>query len=79
MPNFIDRRLNPKDKSIGNRQRFLKRAREELKRAVKEQVKSLLIRDKYFALVKEARAAAKVDVPDPALKKAIDAAESGGK
>jgi peptidyl-prolyl cis-trans isomerase C len=46
---------------------------------VMEQVKSLLIRDKYFALVKEARAAAKVDVPDPALKKAIDAAESGGK
>jgi uncharacterized sporulation protein YeaH/YhbH (DUF444 family) len=33
MPNFIDRRLNPKDKSLGNRQRFLKRAREELKRS----------------------------------------------
>ena len=33
MPNFIDRRLNPKDKSLGNRQRFLRRAREELKRA----------------------------------------------
>ncbi len=45
MPNFIDRRLNPKDKSIGNRQRFLKRAREELKRAVKEQVKSIGIAD----------------------------------
>ncbi|QFY63969.1 YeaH/YhbH family protein (plasmid) [Rhizobium grahamii] len=40
MPNFIDRRLNPKDKSLGNRQRFLKRAREELKRAIKDQVKS---------------------------------------
>ena len=40
MPNFIDRRLNPKDKSLGNRQRFLKRAREELKRVIKEQVKS---------------------------------------
>ncbi|KQZ33469.1 peptidylprolyl isomerase [Mesorhizobium sp. Root552] len=43
---------------------------------VKEQVKLLLIRDKYFALVKEARAAAKVDIPDAELKKAIDAAES---
>ena len=27
MPNVIDRRLNPKDKSLGNRQRFLRRAR----------------------------------------------------
>jgi uncharacterized sporulation protein YeaH/YhbH (DUF444 family) len=40
MPNFIDRRLNPKDKSLGNRQRFLNRAREELKRAIKDQIKS---------------------------------------
>lgn len=40
MPNFIDRRLNPRDKSLGNRQRFLKRAREELKRAINERVKS---------------------------------------
>ncbi|WP_342642774.1 YeaH/YhbH family protein [Rhodoligotrophos ferricapiens] len=45
MPNFIDRRLNPKDKSLGNRRRFLRRAREELKRAVKEQVKSGKIAD----------------------------------
>ncbi|EPE95058.1 YeaH/YhbH family protein [Rhizobium grahamii] len=45
MPNFIDRRLNPKDKSLGNRQRFLKRAREELKRAIKEQVKTDKIAD----------------------------------
>lgn len=42
---------------------------------VKEQVKSLLIRDKYFALVKAARAAATVDIPDADLKKAIDAAD----
>ncbi|TIX44714.1 MAG: DUF444 family protein, partial [Mesorhizobium sp.] len=34
MPIFVDRRLNPKDKSLGNRQRFLKRAREELKRSI---------------------------------------------
>ncbi|WP_322885401.1 YeaH/YhbH family protein [Sinorhizobium medicae] len=45
MPNFIDRRLNPKDKSLGNRQRFLKRAREELKRTIKERVKSGKIAD----------------------------------
>src|SRR5207237_7338229 len=32
-------RLKPKDKSLSNRQRFLKRAREELKRSIKEQVK----------------------------------------
>ncbi|TIU39703.1 MAG: DUF444 family protein, partial [Mesorhizobium sp.] len=35
MPIFIDRRLNPKDKSLGNRQRFLRRAREELKRSIR--------------------------------------------
>lgn len=40
MPNFIDRRLNPKDKSLNNRQRFLKRVHEEVKRAIREQVKS---------------------------------------
>ncbi len=40
MPNFIDRRLNPKDKSLGNRQRFLRRARQELKRAINERIKS---------------------------------------
>ena len=45
MPNFIDRRLNPKDKSLGNRRRFLKRAKEELKQAIKERVKSGKIAD----------------------------------
>lgn len=45
MPYFIDRRLNPKDKSLGNRRRFLKRAREELKRAIKEQIKTGKIAD----------------------------------
>lgn len=39
MPIFIDRRLNPKDKSLGNRQRFLKRAREELKRSLRDQIR----------------------------------------
>lgn len=45
MPNFIDRRLNPKDRSLGNRQRFLARAREELKRTINEQIRSGKITD----------------------------------
>ena len=44
---------------------------------VKDQVRSAVLRDKYFALVKELRAAAKVEIPDEALKKAVDAAEGG--
>ncbi|ESY75261.1 hypothetical protein X743_03295 [Mesorhizobium sp. LNHC252B00] len=40
MPIFIDRRLNPKDKSLGNRQRFLRRAREELKRSIRDQIRT---------------------------------------
>ena len=34
MPQFIDRRLNPRDKSLGNRMRFLKRTRSRIKEAV---------------------------------------------
>jgi uncharacterized sporulation protein YeaH/YhbH (DUF444 family) len=45
MPNFIDRRLNPKDKSLGNRRRFMRRAHEELKRVVKERIRSGRIAD----------------------------------
>jgi uncharacterized sporulation protein YeaH/YhbH (DUF444 family) len=45
MPNIIDRRLNPKDKSLSNRRRFLRRAREELKRSIKEQITSGKIAD----------------------------------
>lgn len=45
MPIFIDRRLNPKDKSLGNRQRFLRRAREELKRSIRDQVRTGKISD----------------------------------
>jgi uncharacterized sporulation protein YeaH/YhbH (DUF444 family) len=45
MPSFIDRRLNPQDKSLGNRQRFLKRARDELKRSIKEKIRSGKIAD----------------------------------
>ncbi len=43
--------------------------------AVKENIRSMVIRDKYFALVKQARADAKVEIPDATLKKAVDAAE----
>jgi uncharacterized sporulation protein YeaH/YhbH (DUF444 family) len=45
MPILIDRRLNPKDKSLGNRQRFLRRAREELKRNIRDSVRSDRISD----------------------------------
>ena len=38
MPQFIDRRLNPRDKSLGNRQRFLRRTRAEIKQAVDKAV-----------------------------------------
>jgi uncharacterized sporulation protein YeaH/YhbH (DUF444 family) len=36
---IIDRRLNPKEKSLGNRQRFIRRAREDIRNAVNESLK----------------------------------------
>lgn len=36
---IVDRRLNPKSKSLGNRQRFLRRAKSEIREAVKEAIK----------------------------------------
>lgn len=39
MRHFIDRRLNPKNKSLGNRQRFLRRTRAEIKEAVNRSMK----------------------------------------
>jgi len=36
--NIIDRRLNPKSKSLGNRQRFLRRAKADIKEAIKDAV-----------------------------------------
>jgi peptidyl-prolyl cis-trans isomerase C len=39
---------------------------------VKAQLRQVVLRDKYFAMVKETRAAAKVDITDPDLKKEID-------
>ena len=43
---------------------------------VKEQVRSLVIREKYIELVKQVRTAGKVEITDPALKKAIDAIDA---
>lgn len=43
---------------------------------VKEQVKNLVLRDKYLEKVKALRTAAKVDIADPALKTAVDAVET---
>ena len=34
--NIIDRRLNPKGKSLANRQRFLRRAKEQIVKAVRD-------------------------------------------
>lgn len=38
--NIIDRRLNPKSRSLGNRQRFIRRAKTELREAVNEAIRS---------------------------------------
>jgi uncharacterized sporulation protein YeaH/YhbH (DUF444 family) len=45
MAQFVDRRLNPRDKSLGNRQRFLRRVRSEVKRAVDKAVAERTIAD----------------------------------
>jgi hypothetical protein len=45
MPQFIDRRLNPRDKSLGNRQRFLRRTRAQVKEAVDRAVRDRTIAD----------------------------------
>jgi uncharacterized protein len=37
---IVDRRLNPKSKSLGNRQRFLRRAKAEIREAMKDALKS---------------------------------------
>ena len=42
---------------------------------VKEQFRSLLLRDKYFELVKSLRTAGKVDITDPELKTGVEAIE----
>lgn len=42
---IVDRRRNPKSKSLGNRQRFLRRAKAEIKEAVREAVKTRKVSD----------------------------------
>ena len=37
--NIIDRRLNPKSKSLGNRQRFVRRAKADIRDAVRDALK----------------------------------------
>jgi uncharacterized sporulation protein YeaH/YhbH (DUF444 family) len=43
--NIIDRRLNPGGKSFANRQRFLRRARAQVRRAVREASSSRSIKE----------------------------------
>jgi uncharacterized sporulation protein YeaH/YhbH (DUF444 family) len=45
MTHFIDRRLNPKGKSLGNRQRFLRRARAQIREAVHKSLKDAAVAD----------------------------------
>src|SRR5580698_2084806 len=45
MTHFIDRRLNPKGKSLGNRQRFLRRARSQIRDAVQKSLKDAAVAD----------------------------------
>ena len=42
---FIDRRKNPKGKSLGNRQRFLRRAKVQIKEAVNKSIRDRSVRD----------------------------------
>ena len=45
MRHFIDRRLNPKQKSLGNRQRFMRRARAQIKEVVNKSIKDRTVED----------------------------------
>jgi len=45
MQHFVDRRQNPKDKNLGNRQRFMRRARAQIKKVVNESIKQRSISD----------------------------------
>ncbi|MFN4087945.1 MAG: YeaH/YhbH family protein [Alphaproteobacteria bacterium] len=45
MAHFIDRRPNPKDKNLGNRQRFMQRARGQIKEVVSRSVRERRISD----------------------------------
>src|SRR5262245_5500663 len=42
---IVDRRLNPKAKSLGNRQRFLRRAKAEIREAIKDSLRTRRVAD----------------------------------
>jgi hypothetical protein len=63
MHHFIDRRSNPKGKSLGNRQRFLRRARENIKERVDRSV-----RDKTIQGGPEEQEGEKITIPSKGLK-----------
>jgi uncharacterized sporulation protein YeaH/YhbH (DUF444 family) len=56
----VDRRLNPKSKSLGNRQRFLRRAKAEIREAIKDSLKA--------RKVAEAEGAEKVTIRSKSLR-----------
>ncbi len=64
MHHFIDRRANPKGKSLGNRQRFLRRARENIKERVDRSVRDKSIQDGAA----EAGSGEKITIPSKGLK-----------
>lgn len=45
MRHFIDRRLNPKDKNLGNRQRFIRRAKEQIRQKINDSIHGRKIAD----------------------------------
>jgi hypothetical protein len=57
---IVDRRLNPKAKSLGNRQRFLRRAKAEIREAIKDSLKG--------RKVAEAEGAEKVTIRSKSLR-----------
>ena len=57
---IVDRRLNPKSKSLGNRQRFLRRAKAEIREAIRDSLKS--------RKVSEAEGAEKVTIRSKSLR-----------
>jgi uncharacterized sporulation protein YeaH/YhbH (DUF444 family) len=57
---IVDRRLNPKSKSLGNRQRFLRRAKAEIREAIKDSLKT--------RKVAEAEGAEKVTIRSKSLR-----------
>ena len=42
---------------------------------VERQIRSLMLRDKYFAEIAELRKSAEIEISDPALKAAVDAVD----